>query len=205
MASQGGTVAFPTQARKHDLASTSDNDGAGTEAGASSVEVIGLDSNYERQSETVALNGTTNAPTTNSYIRLDRMKVLAAGSNGSKIGTITATAQTDSTVTNQITIGENQSLYGIFTIPANKTGYMTDFYASADPSVTATITVKLKIRPFGQVWQTKQIIKINDSVPYFKHSFNPPLKIDEKSDVKITVVSSANNQVLDGGFDIIYE
>ena len=43
--------------------------------GARTVLIEGLDENYDIQSETVTMDGTTNVVTTNTYIRLFRMTV----------------------------------------------------------------------------------------------------------------------------------
>jgi len=78
--SGGGTYAFyPTTAQNMEILSDSANDtAAGT--GARTVQVFGLDENWEEATETVILNGTTPVALTNTYIRMFRAVVLTAGS-----------------------------------------------------------------------------------------------------------------------------
>jgi len=76
-----GVYAFPTVAAVMKISSSStDDDAAGT--GARTVLVDGLNANYERVTEIVSLDGQTQVDTTNSYIRVNKMIVLTAGSGG---------------------------------------------------------------------------------------------------------------------------
>lgn len=205
LVAQGGTVVQPTEARVHNIASSDAKDtnaGAGG-VGARTIRISGLDGDFDEVSEDIELDGVSNVATTFSYTRINRMIVLTAGSELDNAGIISATAVTDGTVTCTIPIGYNQSLYALYTIPRNKTGYMTDFYISIDPDVNATVTAQVEVRNLNEVWAVKQIIKINDTLGHVEHEFNPPLEIKSKADVKITVISSAINELVDGGFDII--
>ena len=117
----------PTQARVHDIDSTSANDTlAGT--GARVVQIYGLtDWDSKEVTEVVAMNGTTNVVTDNAYVIIHRMKVLEKGSTDTNVGTIRATAQTDSTVTAQINAGEGQTQMVVMGWSSSQILYLNGF------------------------------------------------------------------------------
>lgn len=202
----GGTWVAPTQARLHNLVSDSANDtSAGT--GARTVSVLGLDANYAEITETVTLAGLTPVPTVNSYIIIYRMIVLSAGSGGVNAGNITATAQTDATITAQISTGYNQTLMAIWQVPAGKTLLLNSYYASMNGTTAATsVDIRLWAKPFGQTWQTKHVLGlISTGTSYMLHEFCPPLKFAEKTLIRIQAAdASANNVDVSAGFDGVY-
>jgi hypothetical protein len=194
----------PTTARVHDIASSSANDTtAGT--GARTVAVIGLNGSYAVTTETVTLNGTSNVATANSYIIIYRMYVVTAGSGATNAGTITATAQTDATVTAQISIGAAQTLMAIYQVPAGKTAYLRRYYASLNNATSATSgDVRLLVKPFGEVYQTKHIVGLlSTGSSFVDYYYDLPLVITEKSLIKLSAESSANNIDISGGFDLV--
>ena len=198
----------PTIARVHDIVSTLAIDTNSAGIGARTVEIQGLDTNWDLQTETVNMNGTTNVATANSYRRIFRMKVVTAGTLGINAGKITATAQTDATVTAVIQVGNNQTLMAIYTVPNGKTAYITSYYASfagATPStVSGNVRMLIKnVNASNTVFQLKHILGIVGG-DRFQHFFAPYYKVTEKHDIKLHMNdSSANNTELSGGFDII--
>lgn len=203
----GDTWNAPTITQAHNIASTNacDIGPASSGAGARTVEIQGLDGNYISQSETVTLNGTAAVETSSSYLRVFRMIVKSAGSDGINHGDITACAPIDDTVTAQISASFNQTLMAIYTVAASKTGYMTGYYASMNRSNTTGATnIFLRISADEEPFQTKHVLGlIGAGESYFRHPFNPPLRVTEKSDIKIQADASANNTDISAGFDMI--
>lgn len=199
----GGTWVPPTTARVHDIASTStDDDGSPAGIGAQTISITGLNGSYVETTETVTLNGTSNVATTNSYVIIYRMRVTAAGSNGSNVGVITATAQTDATVTARISAGYNQTLMAIYQVPAGYSLYMTRFRVNSNATTAAKLDVILWVKPFGEVWQIKHVDFYDNAVSSgIEAVLDPPFKITEKSLMRLAVTSSANNQDVSGSFD----
>ncbi len=200
----GGTWVPPTTARIHDIASSSASDtSAGT--GARTVTIIGLNGSYAVTTETVTMNGTTNVPTVNSYVIIYRMYVVTAGSGATNAGTITATAQTDATVTAQISVGMAQTLMAIYQVPAGKTAYLRRYYASLNNATSATSAdVRLSVKPFGEVYQVKHIVGLlSTGTSFVDYRYDLPLVIAEKSLIKLDANSSANNMDVSGGFDLV--
>jgi len=197
----GGLYVFPTATRIHDLVS-SDAADAAAGTGARTVLVQGLDANYLEIEETITLNGITNVPTTKSYLRINRMIVKSAGSGGVNAGTITATAQVDSTVSSQITIGKNQTLQAIYTIPADADLSLNNYFVAIGKTTATSLDGSLLVRPFGEVFQIKHTIPaVSTGDSHGIHEFKPPLMIAAKSDIKIQVATMANDTLAFGGFD----
>jgi len=173
----------PTTARVHNIASSSANDtAAGT--GARTITVIGLNGSFVVTTENITLNGISNVPTVNSYVIIYRMFVLTAGSGGTNAGNITATAQTDATLTAQISTGLNQTLMAIYQIPAGFTGYLARYYASMNNPVAAvSCDVKLLSKPLGGVFNTKHIIGLNSQgASFVDYKYDTiPLVLTEKT------------------------
>lgn len=200
----GGIHVPPTVARIHDIVSTSIDD-VTAGIGAETVEIVGLNASYSLIFETITLNGITNVQTTQSYIRIDRMIIRAAGSIGANIGTITAIAQIDGTLTALIEPNANQTQMAFMTIPSGTTAFIDKFYASVNrASASNTVAdIELLIRPLGQVFQTKQRLSIStNSTSFIERSFNVTFEVFEKSDIRIRASVNANNTDISAGFDL---
>ena len=145
----------PTVSRIHQLKST-DVDDTSAGAGARTVQIYGLDSNYALFNETLSMNGTSNVATA-SYTMIYRMIVRSAGATGWNEGTITVTADTDNTVTAQITIGNNQSLMTQYMVPADTKGYMINFSGTMKKSggVAKFADRFLMSIKFGEGWEVR--------------------------------------------------
>jgi hypothetical protein len=197
----------PTTARTHDITSTSANDDTGG-TGAIDVLISGLDNSWEEQEETVTLNGTANVATANTYLRIFRMQCLTWGSGKENAGIITATAQTDGTVTAAIQAGNNQTLMAIYTVPADKQLLITQYYYGFVGSTPASVTgnVKLLVSTDASVanagFQLKHIQPAIGGNPTIEHEFKPYFAVGEKRDIKIHMNDcSASDSELTAGFD----
>jgi hypothetical protein len=81
---EGGLYSYLTAATVLKVSSSSVNDtSAGT--GARTVELSGLDADYNEISELVTLNGQTPVNTTKLFLRINRMVVRSAGSGGVQV------------------------------------------------------------------------------------------------------------------------
>lgn len=201
--SQGGTWVAPTAARVHNLASTSANDtAAGT--GARTLTVNGLNGSYVDTTETITLNGVANVATANSYVIIHRMIVQTAGSVESNVGTITATAVTDGTISAAIVIGKNQTQVAIYQIPAGYTGYLSQYYGGFQGGAGAACFIELFGKAFGGVYALKGTLTLRvDGSSFDVRSYKSPLKFTEKSIIKLTATSDAVNSNVVGAFDLI--
>ena len=203
----------PTAARLHSLSSTSDNDGktgAPSSTGARTVQVYGLTSwDTAETSEVVTLDGTTAVITANSYVIIHRIKVLTSGASGPNIGTITAAAAIDGTVTAQIQPLEGQTQMAIYGIPSTQRAFMTGFYGSLDRDspVGASALLKLlwcfDVENQPTVFQVKHTVTIANGQPPHRHEYNPYNGFSGPGIFKLQVNSDGNDTLADGGFDLI--
>jgi hypothetical protein len=176
---------------------------AGT--GARTVEVYGLDASYLEISEVVTLLGTTLVDTTLSYIRLNRMIVRSAGTGGVNVGTLNAAQKiTTANIFAVMPIGYNQTMICAYTIPAGKTGYMTSWGAGLSGKTNSNCNVKIRARPFGEVFQVKEELSVQGAgTSHFNRKFAVPNKYAEKTDLFIEADTDTNNTAVAADFDIV--
>jgi hypothetical protein len=193
---QGGLYSYPPSASTMTVSSSDVNDtSAGT--GARTVLISGLDASYNEASETIILNGQTAVTTVNTYIRMNRALVLTAGSGGSNagniyVGTGTVTAGVPANIYTVINgDGSNQTLQAFWTVPAGYTAYIyqTNISTGTSSSTPAILTTLLVARPFGGVFNTKEVITLSTGNHLQDYSF--PLKLTEKTDVEFRAESSS--------------
>lgn len=185
---------FPAAASILKVSSSSANDAAaGT--GARTIQIEGLNAAYEPVVETVILNGQTEVNTTNSYLRVNKMTVLTAGSGGTSVGNIyagtgTVTAGVPAVVVNQTGVLANETESGFYTVPAGYTAFINMWTMSSGNTTADEWTrFTLRIRPEGGVFGIKAQYHIPASGIYeCKAAY--PLPIPEKADLEILAATS---------------
>lgn len=196
----GGIESYLSTAETMDIVSTSDEDDADKDpagTGAYTLTITGLDGDWLPVSETISLNGQTNVTTTNTYLRVLRMVVNSAGSTGSNVGTITCTASTAASVHGQINPTDNQTLKINFSIPANKYGVIT--HAEIGCAKADDCEIRFKVRPFGQVFQTKRLLNFFQNTVSFSNII--PILLAPKTDITITALSAAGGVKVSANID----
>lgn len=200
----------PTQARVHQIVSSSTDDASGG-LGARTLRIYGLTSwSTKETSEDITMNGTTNVATSNSYVIIYRMQVLTKGSSGPNVGTITATADTDSTVTAQIEATNGQTLMCIFAIPSIQTAYIPSMQFSLIKNASAEAEVRLVVNPEPDAELTGFIVKHIRGIQgagtsYVESNFGAPIKIIGPAIVKLQADASSNNVNVSGSLSILIE
>lgn len=206
---EGGLYSYLSAATILKVSSSSTDDtAAGT--GARTVEIFGLDGNYNEISETVTLNGQTAVNTTNSYLRINRGVVRSAGSGGQNAGVIyagtgTVTSGVPANKYLSIAIGDNQTLMSLWTVPAGYTAFIlhTDVTVATSQS-NKYCTAKLVARPYGEVFQVKDVfVKSQGSTTQF---YSIPIRFDEKTDIEWRAIgdSAGADIAISAAMDIIY-
>jgi len=209
---QGGLYSYLSAASVLKVSSSSANDtSAGT--GARTVELFGLDGDYNEINEVVTLNGQTAVNTTQSYLRINRMIVRSAGSGGYNAGIIyagTGTVTTGVPANIYATIngdGTNQTLMALWTVPAGYTGYLMQYDVSNGTTSATPAVCKLTLvaRPFGEVFQSKDVKSLTTGM-HIENSLVVPVKFTEKTDIEVRAVSSSASVTFDisAAFEIIY-
>jgi hypothetical protein len=212
----------PTAARVHEIVSTSDadSDTGGTVAqgaGARTIRIFGLqDWDTAETSEDIIMDGTAtgvnSVDTASSYVIIHRMLVLTTGSTGPfpNVGTISAIAKIDLTVTAQILAIKGQTQMAIFGVPSTQKFYMYNFAASI-----AHTSPGINVDGAGViVFQSTDIVN-NPTVFTFKHTatiqdngltsmdkpFPPPKIFEGPCIIKIAMVALEDDSLCDASFD----
>lgn len=202
----------PTTARVHNIVSTSsDDDGNPAGVGARTIRVFGLTSwSTSEVTEDITMNGTSNVATASSYVIIHRMFVLTKGATNVNVGVITATAQTDGTVTAQINVGEGQTQMAIYGVPSNQKVYMVKYYFSFNKAGGASsfINLNLLVNPEPDAELINFVVKHTQSAQSNgtsdpSHSFMPYFEIPGPAIIKMQGTASAVDIDASAGFDII--
>lgn len=195
--SSGGVYAYPSSAAAMSVSSDDDTD-------TSVVTIEGLDENYNLASETVTLTGQTAVTTSTSFIRIYRASVDSDEPSGNiYIGTGTVTSGVPANKFAHIPVGENQTLMAVWTVPAGYTAYIMSFTVSTGTTATNKYTEsRLKVRPFGGVFQTKEVLTLNNQ--YIESYMHFPIVATEKSDIEIRAKTSSGTDAVSGTFALVY-
>ncbi len=178
------------------------------------IEIQGLDTNFNLVIQTITLSGQTRVPLTTNLIRIFRAKNVNSTDltghvfvyvNGATTGGV---PDTNADIRCIVQPENNQTEMAVFTVPAGKTGYLRRWYSStAGASKNSNYIIKLKARPFGQVFQLKHKDAISDNATsYISHNYTEPQKFTEKTDIEMTAEitdSPITGASVTGGFDIV--
>ena len=175
---------------------------AGT--GARTVRIVGLDANYDVQSETVTLNGVTPVATVNTFRRAHTATVQSAGSGGVNAGTLTFRhTTTTANVFLSMVVGRNQTNAAAYTVPAGYRAYMRSIHGAFRGSSNGTVDGYIWTRSFGGVFRSRRPYSFGAAYP-LSDTIYGGLVFTEKSDIVLRISSvSANNTNVNGGFDLI--
>jgi hypothetical protein len=122
-----GTSLYPFQfsAVPLEILSSSANDAsAGT--GARTMMIAGLDGNWNVQSEIITLNGVTPVATAKSYMRINGLNIVTAGSGNVNAGDITLRLSGAGATQAIARAGYGFAKQAIYTVPASNTLLITD-------------------------------------------------------------------------------
>jgi hypothetical protein len=161
---------FPTVASTMVVSSSSASDTAVT------ILIDGLDASYNRISESVALNGTSDVTTTKVFFRINSVITTA----GNAVGTVYV-KNAGGTTYAQIAIGSGKTNMSIYTVPAGYTAYLTQFDAFSSTSVTSGVYATFRALRTSSTGVNNIVLQVpflNDytiSRPY-------PLPLPEKTD-----------------------
>lgn len=195
---QGGNVPWPTTAFTAYIVSDDAAD-SGTSTGAQTVQVEGLDADYNIKSVSVTLNGTTEVAISGTWIRINRAFVTLSGTGGTAAGTIRVQSSGGGVVYADLGIG-NQTQMAVYTVPAGYTLYLDDVSFTAALGIQAkNVTVKFVLRNFGTntfrtgIIETVQSNSLLVPFPY-------PFAIAEKTDVECRAFSDTTNVEVSASF-----
>lgn len=169
---------FPTVASTMVVSSSSASD-----TGVS-VQIFGLDADYNRITEVVALNGTSNVTTTNTYWRINNVITTV----GAAVGTVYV-KNAGGTTYAQIAIGNGKTNMSVYTVPAGYTAYLTQFDAFSSTSVTSGVFATFR----GLITSSTGISNVVIQAPFlntYAVTRPYPTPVFEKADLQLQCKSS---------------
>jgi len=165
------------------------------------VVVQGLDENFLDKTWTGTLAGTTPV-NIGTWTRIFRAY---NDGNANFVGDITINEVGGSTDYLKILDGNNQTLMAIYTIPADKIGYLTRYSLSAQNEQSSSsihFTAQIRTREFGKVFRVREIVSFGTSHDT-ERVLQFPTKLQPKTDIIFNVVNSdGNNGSVNADFDI---
>jgi hypothetical protein len=186
------TYTYPSSAGTATATSSdtsSDNNGT--------VEIQGLDSNYDLATETLTIGGSAGST---SFIRVFRAILKTANTGTANVGTITITVS--STTVAQIRPTYGQSLMAIYTIPRKYNGYILQLDIGSSKDLENEIRLITKEINNGNVFNTKSFITTRGG--FMEKNYIVPVKLEEKTDIELIAKASATSAV-SGGFELVLE
>jgi hypothetical protein len=165
------------------------------------VVVQGLDENFLDKTWTGTLAGQTPV-NIGTWTRIFRAY---NDGNADFVGDITINEVGGSTDYLKILDGNNQTLMAIYTIPADKIGYLTRYSLSAQNEQSASsihFTAQIRTREFGKVFRVREIVSFGTSHDT-ERVLQFPTKLQPKTDIIFNVVNSdGNNGSVNADFDV---
>lgn len=201
----GDYPGFPSGAAETVEVFSDDATDATAGTGARTVRLIGLDADFNEQTEDISLNGVTPVVTTKTWMRLSRGYILTAGSNENNAGTITARhSVTTANVFWIILPGDGQTLVACMTVPARRRMIIDSIFAGLDANTAAsTANISIRSRELGGVFRMRRQHTASVGGPVDR-TYKRGLILPEKTDVKLRVESvTANGTSLFGEFEYI--
>jgi len=207
----GGSRTDLTTASTLTIVSTSNEDGAGTQTGALSMVIEGLDSDWLEQVESVTLTGTTPIVTTSTWLRINRMYVTSSGSEQHNVGDINVTATTGGSTQGQIAATTAQTQSTHFAVPANKRGLIVSIDKSIDGGTkNVEVDIHLEVKVFGSnTWRNRhEEILLDTATSNHNHDwYIGGIYVGPKSDivVRAEVIGGTNVHVNSAYTVVLYE
>ena len=191
----GGIYAYPSSAVKMTATST---DGANDED--VQVTIQGLDADYNQLSETVTLNGSGTQETNSFFLRVFRAFI-----EGSQEPSGTINITNTGTTYARITLGENQTLMCIWTVPAGYTAYLLQKDVTCLTEANNKFgTLRLVSRTPGGVFRTHDKFSLANAHTEIVYSI--PVPYSDKTDIEVRAIGSSSNSALhvSATLDIVY-
>lgn len=168
------------------------------------IQIIGLDADFREQIVTVAVTGQQKKEISGTWTRVNKIINIGSSDVAGVVYVYTNTTvtlgvpQTNSAVKSLIENGFNESLFGIYSVPAGKTFYVTSYHLSCDAKnnntfVNSTISFNVRFDP-DKVFRTQEIIAVSNYSPAII-MLDTPFPIMGPADIQPQVRSFSLNNV----------
>jgi len=186
------TYTYPSSAG---TATATSSDTASDNTGT--VEIQGLDSNYDLATETLTIGGSAGST---SFVRVFRAVMKTANTGTANVGTISITVS--STTVAQIRPDYGQTLMCVYTVPRKHSAYLMQIDIGSSKDLENEVRFITKEISNGNVWNTKSFITTRGG--FMEKNYAVSVVIPEKTDIELIAKASATSAV-SGGFELILE
>jgi len=186
------TYTYPSSAGT--ATATSSNTGADNNG---TVEIQGLDENYDLATETLTIGGSAGTIT---FSRVFRAIMKTANTGTANVGDISITVS--STIVAKITATYGQTLMCVYTVPRNYVAYLMQLDVGSSKDLENEIKFMTKEISNGNVWRTKAFITTRGG--FIEKNYVVPVKIEEKTDIELQGKASANSAI-SAGFELVLQ
>lgn len=174
------------------IVSSSANDAAaGT--GARTVRITGINASFAAQTEDIILNGVTPVSLVNSYMTINSITVLTAGSGGTTAGNLTLAA--GGVTHGYVLAGRNQSTSFIYSTPAEYGLLIYNFYCSEEAASAGGNRAQIVYSTNGGVSKVAFSMGTPTNFP-LDITFTIPIYIPAKSQVQGQFLSAASTSTV---------
>lgn len=157
----------------------------GTETAGTTINIQGLNENWELDDETVAVGSTS----TKKFKRVFRAK-LVDHPDGVNANDITITV--DGAIRAKILAGNGQTLMAVFTVPKGYTGYMLKFQGSVEKQKEVTFSILTHYNGSDVCTTKGHFGSFGTPVTY---DYPIPVKYTEKTDIEVRAKAGATTGV----------
>ena len=186
--SRSGKIVFETSAAVATIDSNLSNSGC-------KITIQGLDGNYDQVSETVTLDSSGDATTTQTFLRINRAFV----SGNTAISNVVR-IQINGSNQAQIDVAHQQTMQAIYTIPREYTGYLVLLSVGLQ-SKDKDAEVRINVCELGGVERTRDYLSFSQN--FIEKHYPVPLAFPEKSDIKLQAKITGADTLISGTFDIV--
>jgi len=178
------------------------------------IEIQGLDADGLMKNQDVTLAGSGYVGLGSSLIRVFRLKNEGTTDFTGDVSvyvsgpTTAGVPDTTSDIRAQVQNSNNQTLMAVYTIPADKTGYMRNWFgAIGGANKSSNYIMDLVARPSGGVFQLKHRSAIaDDGTSHIQHQYIEPEKFNAFTDIEMrsqVTTAGVTAATIGAGFDIV--
>ncbi len=168
-----------------------------TDDNTGTVEIQGLDENYDLATETLTIGGSAGSTT---FSRVFRAFMKTANTGNANVGDISITVS--STTVAKIQTGYGQTLMCVYTVPRNYVAYLMQIDVGSSKDLENEIRFITKEISNGNVWNTKAFVTTRGG--FIEKNYIVPVKIEEKTDIELQGKASATSAI-SAGFELILQ
>ena len=160
----------------------------------STIEIEGLDVNYDQVSETLTVGGSAG---TVEFYRVYRASVVTPNTGTANVGAVTITVDSKSAAI--ISPDQGQTLMCVYTIPRRYTGYLIQLDVGSSKDVENTVRVVVR-NGSSQAFNVKAFLSKRGG--FSEKNFRIPVEIPQKNDIEVQALASATSSI-SAGFELI--